>query len=173
MSSVGHEIHPGLGKIASRISQKPLDGLLRTARWPIPSAGVSGAAMSKTAEQGANALTTAAMSKAASVIAQQQALIGELQSARLSAVKTAAALVEAAKLAQERRIDIEDLFEVADRLITSGTVKLSSYDERFDQSPGDVLSADAEGATKQASSQTSDAPTVADPLTATLRSIRQ
>lgn len=114
--------------------------------------------------------STEAMTKAASVIAQQDVLIGELQSARQHAVKTAAALAEAAKLAQEGRIDVEDLFEVADRLLKSGNVKLSSLDEVFDQSPGEIQGADAEAVTER--SATPLAATGADTLTQALRSLR-
>jgi hypothetical protein len=111
--------------------------------------------------------TTEAMRKAASAIAQQEALIGELQSARQKAVKAAAALVEATKLAQEERIDVADIFDVANRLITDGTVKLSSYDEAFDQSPGEIQEPAA--AEDRAAP---DASTRSDVLTATLRSMR-
>lgn len=124
----------------------------------------------KGAQATAEALSTEALAEAASTIAQQQALIGELQSARQSAVKTAAALAEAAKLAQEGRIDLEDIFETADRLLKSGNVKLSSLDEVFDQSPGDLLGPEAEA--NAGRSATPPSAPGADPLTAALRQLR-
>lgn len=125
----------------------------------------------KSAEANADALSSEAMAKAASTITQQQALIGELQSARQHAVKTAAALAEAAKLAQEGRIDLEDIFETADRLLKSGNVKLSSLDEAFDQSPGDLLGPEAEAETKRSDATSATAPG-ADVLTTALRALR-
>lgn len=124
-----------------------------------------GAAMLKTAE--ADELTSTALRRAASTIAQQEALIGELRSALSERSKIAAALVEAAKLAQDKRIDLEDLFEVAARRIESGSVKLSSYDDAFDQTPGEI-----QESVPATAAVTPSAPSALDPLTAVLRSAR-
>jgi hypothetical protein len=85
------------------------------------------------------------IAEALSVLDQQRALICGLQSAHLNAVKIAAALTEACKLAQDGAIDVGDVIDHARQALIDGTVKLSSVDELFDQSPGDVISGVAEG----------------------------
>lgn len=113
------------------------------------------------------------LTKAASVITQQQALIGELQSARDNAMKIAAALAEAASLVQDGAIGPEDVLSHARRILAHGTVKTSSL-EAFDLSPGQLQGPDAEakvGTGAQAPLPTGAQPM--DPLTAFLRSAAQ
>lgn len=104
---------------------------------------------------------TEKIATALQVMTQQQALIGGLQSAHLDAVKIAAALAEAVKLAQDGAIDVCDIMEVARKAVKTGSVKLSSVDDLFEQSPGDLVGTAKEPGTGGT-----------DPLTSTLRELK-
>lgn len=119
--------------------------------------------MSESFIKGAQVPDNEAILKAASVINQQQALLGELQSAHKNAVKIAAALVEAATLARDGAIGPEDILDHARRSIANDSVKISSAEEIFDLSPGKL-----DG--PEQSAETGSTPTM-DPLTATLREL--
>jgi hypothetical protein len=122
----------------------------------------------KTVKVGSELTTESSkIAEAVRVIDQQQALIGGLQSAHLQAVKIAAALAEATKLAQDGAIDVGDVFDFARRSLVNGTVKLSSVDDLFDQSPGEIIT----GAAAEVAGKTA-APEGTDILTRTLRDIR-
>ena len=75
---------------------------------------------------------------AAGIIERQRTLIGELQSKHAKAGKTAAALAQAVKLAQDGLIDVSDVGEHAHRLLKEGAVKQSSVDELFGETPGEL-----------------------------------
>lgn len=105
------------------------------------------------------------IAEAISVLDQQRALICGLQSAHLNAVKIAAALTEACKLAQDGAIDVGDVIDHARQALIDGTVKLSSVDELFDQSPGEVVTGTAEVQTAPSGQQQ-------DILTQMLRSLK-
>lgn len=75
---------------------------------------------------------------AAGVIERQRTLIGELQSKHAHERKTAAALAQAVKLAQDGLIDVSDIGEHAHRLLKEGSVKQSSVDELFGLTPGEL-----------------------------------
>lgn len=99
------------------------------------------------------------------VVDQQNALISGLRSASLNSMKTAAALAEAIKLAEEGAIDISDVIDFARRSLIDGNVKVSSVQDIFDQSPGEAVGpVSVETAGKSASQ--------VDPLTSFLRSSR-
>ena len=102
------------------------------------------------------------IAEAIDVLNQQQALIGGLQLAHNNAVKVAAALTEAVKLAQDGMIDVSDVIEHTKRSLASGNVKLSSVDELFNLSPGEIVH---EAETTQSSGS-------ADVLTQTIRDLR-
>lgn len=119
-------------------------------------------------ESQVNNLETTKIAQAMNVLTQQQALIGGLQQAHFDAVKVAAALTEAVKLAQDGAIDVTDVFDHARNLLTNGNVKLSAVGEIFDQSPGDIIVTSTQGpdSVKQASQRS-------DVLTQTLRTMRE
>jgi hypothetical protein len=131
-----------------------------------------GDAMSQGYEKGAQASHIATLTKAASVITQQQALIGELQSAHESVVKIAAALAEAASLAQDGAIGIEDVLTYARRVLANGSVKTSSL-EAYDLSPGKLQATEAEVEADLGVSPTKAAAPALDPFTAFLREAAQ
>lgn len=103
-------------------------------------------------------------SAAVFVLDQQSSLISGLQRALNESMKVAAALAEAAKLAEDGMIDSSDVLNHARRALVDGTVKVSSVNDIFDQSPGQVISGNASThPTKSAA---------LDPLTSALRSIK-
>ena len=79
------------------------------------------------------------VAEAIGVINQQRDLICGLQFASTQHLKIAAALTESCKLAQDGAIDVSDVIEHARRLLKNGSVKTSSIEEEFNQSPGDVI----------------------------------
>lgn len=81
---------------------------------------------------------TEKIAEAIDVINQQRDLIRGLQLAQLEAVKIAAALTEACKLAQDGAIDVTDVVDNAHKLLVSNSVKLSSIEE-FNASPGEIV----------------------------------
>lgn len=103
-------------------------------------------------------------SSALAVLDQQSAIITGLQRALNESVKVAAALAEAAALAKDGIIDPSDVFDCARRALIDGTVKLSSLNDAFDLSPGQI-SGNAIG-------QSGVHSRALDPLTSTLRSIQ-
>lgn len=115
-----------------------------------------------------DSLETSKIAEALEVLTQQQALIGGLQLAHIDAVKVAAALTEAVKLAQDGAIDVSDVFNHARSALALGTVKLSSADDLFDQSPGEIIQGSEPE--KKAAQQPSQQP---DVLTQTIRTIRE
>jgi len=88
------------------------------------------------------------IAEAICIIDQQKDLIRGLQQAQLNSVKVAAALTEAVKLAQDGAIDVGDVIDYAKSSLINGTVKLSSVDELFDQSPGEVIQGVETGGSK-------------------------
>jgi hypothetical protein len=99
------------------------------------------------------------VAEAIGVINQQRDLICGLQFASLQNLKIAAALTESCKLAQDGAIDTSDVIDCARKLLANGSVKCSSVDEIFSQSPGEVI-------------QCTEKPTQsADVLTQTLREL--
>lgn len=101
-------------------------------------------------------------SAAVFVIDQQSLIIRELRHSLNESVKVAAALAEAAMQAKDGIIDSSDIIDYARRAMVEGTVKVSSLNDAFDQSPGQLQG----NAVNQSGS--SDA---LDPLTSALRSI--
>ena len=99
-----------------------------------------------------------------SLLDQQSAIITGLQRALNESVKVAAALAEAAALAKDGIIDPSDVFDCARRALIDGTVKLSSLNDAFDLSPGQI--------TGNAIGQSGVSSRALDPLTSTLRSIQ-
>jgi hypothetical protein len=91
---------------------------------------------------------------------RQQNLLRELHSYATDRAKTAAALSQAVKLAQDGLIDVSDIAETARRLKADGNVKISAADDLFRQTVGEL-----EAAT------TTDPKAKLDLLTATLRSM--
>jgi hypothetical protein len=102
---------------------------------------------------------------ASSLITKQARLIRELHSAHLDGVKTAAALVQAVKLAQDGAIDISDVLDTARQLIKTGSVRLASADDLFDVSPGDLTAGSLQNASQAAGGNK------LDPLTSFLRTV--
>lgn len=101
------------------------------------------------------------VAQAAVVLNQQATLLKELHSYASDQAKTAAAMCQAVKLAQDGLIDVDDIFEHARQLSDSGSTKLSAVDDLFHETPGTVeKSAGANSTTEQL-----------DPLTRVLRGI--
>jgi hypothetical protein len=76
---------------------------------------------------------------AAHALNQQNVLLGELHSAYVNQAKLAAALCQAVKLAKDGIIDVCDVEDTAQQLIKDGSVKLSSVDALFTESPGRIV----------------------------------
>ena len=110
------------------------------------------------------ASVTADISQSAAVfvIDQQSLIIRELRHSLNESVKVAAALAEAAMQAKDGIIDSSDILDYARRAMVEGTVKVSSLNDAFDQSPGQLQG--------NASNQSRSSEAL-DPLTSALRSI--
>lgn len=100
------------------------------------------------------------LAEAAAVIDRQSSLLRELHSYADRQAKTAAALAQAVKYAEDGLIDVSDIREYARRLKDEGNVKLSSVDDIFRHSPGDIAGQAAEA----------NAPKL-DPLSRVLREL--
>jgi hypothetical protein len=85
-----------------------------------------------------NTVPFSKIAAAASLIQKQASLIRDLHSARQQDVKTAAALTQAVRLAQDGLIDVSDIFEHARQLVKTGSANLGSPDDIFDLSPGEL-----------------------------------
>ncbi len=72
------------------------------------------------------------------VIDQQSGIISGLRHSVTETLKVAAALAEAAMLAKDGMIDPSDVIDHARRALVEGTVKVSSLNDAFDQSPGQL-----------------------------------
>ena len=121
---------------------------------------------------------TVKLAASAEAIEQLSSLVGELRSSSRQSLKVAAALAGAVKLAQDGAIDVEDIFDVAREATENGTVKLSSADQIFDLSPGEIVE-DAGPHVAQATGPAvpgflgAQGGSGTDILTATLRSLRR
>lgn len=102
----------------------------------------------------------AKIAQAAAVLDRQSTLLRELHSFASAQAKTAAALVQAVKYAEDGLIDVSDIREYATKLKAEGNVKLSSIDDFFRLEPGRLL----EGPSAPAAAQL-------DPLTRALRDL--
>lgn len=132
---------------------------------------VSSLAAAKTAADSRNAATMTGsdveleqqLIKAAATIGQLVSAVERVQSAHAQSVKFAAALADAARLAQDGVIDAGTILDVAKRQMSANAVKLSALDGLFTQQPGDLVG-EAKGSSNGAQ---------LDVLTAYLRSLRR
>lgn len=108
----------------------------------------------------------------ASALRQLGALVGEVQSSHLHGVKVAAALAGAVKLAQDGRIAVEDIFEVAQKQLQDGTVKVAAL-EAFDQPLGEVVTSGAMSTTPAHGGANGSGELPSDDLSVYLRSRRR
>lgn len=113
--------------------------------------------------ESAPSMTDAKYANAIQVLDQQMALISGLQLALNRSVKVAAALAEAAKLAEDGVIDSSDVISHARQALEDDRIKMSSVNDIFNQSPGELIGDAVVAAAASAS---------ADPLTQYLRNSR-
>jgi len=101
------------------------------------------------------------VASAMAMLDKQASLLRELHSFANKQAKTAAALAQAVKLAEDGLIDVNDIRQTAQRVLSDGTVKLSAVDDLFRLTPGTLVEV----------AQNAEPGRSLDPLTRVLRDL--
>ena len=90
----------------------------------------------KTASSGT--VDSTKLAQAAAAIDRLLTVTDDLRAAHALAVKTAAALVQAVKMADDGLLDVSDVLSHAREVVQEGSAKLAALGDLFDETPGET-----------------------------------
>lgn len=125
-----------LAPVMAETKLAQLQSIRETALQVSRSCVLSDPSTDKTASPGT--VDSTKLSQAAAAIDRLLAVTDDLRAAHTHAVKTAAALVQAVKMADDGLLDVSDILSHAREVVLEGSAKLAALGDLFNESPGET-----------------------------------
>lgn len=125
-----------LAPVLAPVKLAQLQSVRETALQVSKSCVLSDQSNDKTASSGT--VDSTKLAQAAAALDRLLAVTDDLRAAHSLAVKTAAALVQAVKMADDGLLDVSEILSHAREVVQEGSAKLATLGDLFDESPGET-----------------------------------